>query len=118
MRRRPGQLTSLELSIIEAVLSLSSRDGGVYGFVIAKEMKRLSGAKYRTAHGTLYKTLERLERNGLLKSDWEDASPALEEGRPRRRLYELTAEGEASYREALRVAGRRVLQAEPGGGAA
>ena len=45
-----------------------------------------------TAHGTLYKALSRLEAFGLLTSRWEDAAEAAE-GRPRRRLYELTGEG-------------------------
>ena len=44
-----------------------------------------------TAHGTLYKALARLEEFGLLASCWEDA--AAPEGRPRRRLYELTGAG-------------------------
>ncbi len=44
-----------------------------------------------TAHGTLYKALARLEKFGLLTSRWEDAAAA--QGRPRRRLYELTRQG-------------------------
>lgn len=41
-------------------------------------------------HGTLYKALARLEDMGLLTSQWEQEPP---DHRPRRRLYELTAEG-------------------------
>ena len=44
-----------------------------------------------TAHGTLYKALSRLEDLDLLTSRWEDAAAV--EGRPRRRLYELTSRG-------------------------
>lgn len=47
-----------------------------------------------TAHGTLYKALARLEEFGLLTSSWEDAAAV--EGRPRRRLYELTGKGAAA----------------------
>jgi len=50
-----------------------------------------SGSRALTGHGTLYKALGRLEEFGLLSSRWEDA--AAPEGRPRRRLYELTGEG-------------------------
>lgn len=46
------------------------------------------------ASGTVYPALRRLEGAGLLRSRWEAASRALEDGRPRRRFYELTAEGE------------------------
>ncbi|MDQ3894944.1 MAG: PadR family transcriptional regulator [Actinomycetota bacterium] len=55
-------------------------------------MREASGARSLTAHGTLYKALGRLEESGLLTSRWEDAAAAAE-GRPRRRLYELTGEG-------------------------
>ena len=46
-----------------------------------------------TAHGTLYKALGRLEKAGLLESEWEDAAAAEDEGRPRRRLYSVTGAG-------------------------
>ena len=59
-----------------------------------------------TAHGTLYKALARLEDLGLLTSRWEDV--AATEGRPRRRLYELTGHGvhAAERARADRAAGR------------
>ena len=65
-------------------------------------MREQSGSRALTAHGTLYKALGRLEERGLLTSAWEDAAAA--EGRPRRRLYELTGEG---ARVAARRSGRR-----------
>jgi PadR family transcriptional regulator, regulatory protein PadR len=42
----------------------------------------------------LYKALQRLEEAGLLASQWEDPDIAVAEGRPRRRLYEVTGAGE------------------------
>ena len=68
-----------------------------HGFGLAQAMREQRGSRSLTAHGTLYKALSRLEEFGLLTSRWEDAAAA--EGRPRRRLYELTGEG-------ARVAGR------------
>jgi DNA-binding PadR family transcriptional regulator len=59
------------------------------------------------ASGTVYPALRRLERAGLLRSRWEAASTALDDGRPRRRLYQLTAAGEA----ALQSADRRLSDA-------
>lgn len=119
MRRRPGQLTSLELSIIGAILSLESRSHErPYGFVIAKEMQRLADARYRVAHGTLYRALERMERAGFLRSSWEDANVALAEGRPRRRYYALTAQSESAYAEAAHAPDRQSLTPMPRGGAA
>ncbi|HSJ43531.1 MAG TPA: helix-turn-helix transcriptional regulator [Euzebyales bacterium] len=45
-------------------------------------------------HGTLYKALGRLTEAGLLSNGWEDPDMAVAEGRPRRRLYEVTGAGE------------------------
>jgi len=52
--------------------------------------------------GTIYPALRRLERARLLKSRWERAAQAHADGRPRRRTYELTAEGRAILPEAER----------------
>jgi PadR family transcriptional regulator, regulatory protein PadR len=50
--------------------------------------------------GTVYPTLARLERFGWLESHREEANPS-EMGRPRRRLYRLTGEGQSHAEEAL-----------------
>jgi PadR family transcriptional regulator PadR len=52
------------------------------------------------ASGTLYPLLMRLEEAGWLKSQWEKINPA-GAGRPRRRLYRLTAVGHARASAAL-----------------
>jgi DNA-binding PadR family transcriptional regulator len=65
----------------------------------------LSGAEIaRTtglASGTLYPILFRLEKSAWLQSEWEDINPS-EAKRPRRRLYRVTALGEAETRAAFR----------------
>jgi|SRR6476646_5028678 len=50
--------------------------------------------------GTLYPALMRMERLGWLRGRWEEIDPA-KEGRPRRRLYRITAEGEIAAKEIL-----------------
>ena len=50
--------------------------------------------------GTAYPALRRLEKAGLLRSRWESAAAAHAKGRPRRRTYELTAEGRAAQPDA------------------
>jgi PadR family transcriptional regulator, regulatory protein PadR len=92
-RRKPGTLLPLETEILEAALSmLRSGQASFHGFGLAQTMREQSGSRSLTAHGTLYKALGRLEEFGLLSSRWEDAAAAAE-GRPRRRLYELTGKG-------------------------
>lgn len=94
-RRKPGTLLPLELEILGLALERArSGEGPFYGFALAQAMQERRGSQSLTAHGTLYKALGRLERAGLLTSAWEDPDAA--EGRPRRRLYELTEQGAAS----------------------
>ncbi|HWH15439.1 MAG TPA: helix-turn-helix transcriptional regulator, partial [Miltoncostaeaceae bacterium] len=101
-RRRPGTLLPLEAEILAAALAMrgTGRDE-FHGFGLAGVLRERAGSRALTAHGTLYKALGRLEEFGLLSSRWEDATVA--EGRPRRRLYVLTAEG-ARVAEAARTA--------------
>lgn len=91
-RRKPGTLLPLETEILETALALRSAGAGAFhGFALAQSMREQRGSRALTGHGTLYKALGRLEEFGLLASRWEDAEGV--EGRPRRRLYELTGEG-------------------------
>ena len=52
--------------------------------------------------GTVYPALRRLEGSGLVRSSWEATRAAHEEGRPRRRLYQLTPAGRKLSVEAER----------------
>ena len=88
---------------------LRSGHATFHGFGLAQTMREQGASRGLTGHGTLYKALGRLEDFGLLTSRWEDAGAA--EGRPRRRLYELTGEGahvagKAVSKKAERATGR------------
>ena len=84
----------LEAGILESGLALHRRGSPrFHGFQLAKEIADTAGARRLTAHGTLYKALGRLDERGLLTSAWEDPQVAADEGRPRRRLYEVTGAG-------------------------
>ena len=52
--------------------------------------------------GTVYPALSRLERDGFVRSAWEHARTAQAEKRPRRRYYQITAQGERVLDDALR----------------
>lgn len=60
-------------------------DGFQYGFDIIDQTELPSG--------TVYPALGRLERDGFLKSAWENEHDAHADGRPARRYYKLTAPG-------------------------
>lgn len=90
-RRKPGTILPLESDILETGLSLlKSGQAAFHGFGLARALKEGGGSRTLTAHGTLYKALGRLESSGLLSSRWDETEV---DGRPRRRLYELTGEG-------------------------
>ena len=113
-RRKPGTLVPLETEILGVALALRrSGETTFHGFGLARAMGEQRGSRSLTGHGTLYKALGRLEEFGLLESRWEDAAAV--EGRPRRRLYELTGEGARVAEErASQSTGRpRRVGAEP-----
>jgi PadR family transcriptional regulator PadR len=50
--------------------------------------------------GTVYPVLRRLEKSGLIRSQWEKAAVARAEQRPTRKYYEVTPDGESTLIEA------------------
>jgi len=72
---------------LESMLLASLRGGPAHGYAIAQKLCLLSEGVLDLPEGTIYPALHRLERDGLVKSDWAEVS-----GR-RRRVYKLTAKG-------------------------
>ena len=71
---------------VTAVSVLQAIAGGVeYGFDVIDHTGLPSGS--------VYPALSRLERDGYVRSVWEDEVRAHREGRPARRYYRLTAAG-------------------------
>jgi PadR family transcriptional regulator len=81
------------LSITAVTVLQAIANGYEYGFDIID----------RTAlpSGTVYPALSRLERDGLLRSAWEDEATAHAEGRPARRYYRVTAPGVRALADAV-----------------
>jgi PadR family transcriptional regulator PadR len=63
----------------------------MYGYQIAKELKRRSKGYFAFKEGTLYPALHGLEKDGLLTSQWE----VVDKG-PSRKYYHLTEDGRKS----------------------
>jgi PadR family transcriptional regulator len=82
------RLSYAAVSVLHAVAS-SVR----YGFDIMDRSELPSG--------TVYPALSRLERDGYVKSHWEDLQKAHGDRRPPRRYYRVTAQGERALEEAL-----------------
>ena len=81
-----------DLSYIGAVVLHAIRSGRRYGFQIM--------AATELPSGTVYPALRRLEKVGLIRSQWEKAAVARAEQRPIRKYYQVTTDGESALTEA------------------
>jgi DNA-binding PadR family transcriptional regulator len=73
------------LSHTAAMILQAIGAGHIYGFSIME----ITGLP----SGTVYPALRRLERDGLIRSNWEKEASALAEQRPARKYYRLTRTG-------------------------
>ena len=89
---RPSDLLqgTLDMLILKAV-SL----GPLHGYGVLLRIQEISGQRLEIQQGSLYPALYRLERQGLIESEWGES-----ENKRKARFYRLTA------------AGRRRLQQE------
>ena len=78
----------VKLSHTAAVILQAIHAGDGYGFSVM-EMTGLPS-------GTVYPAMRRMERDGLIRSQWERQSIADEEQRPPRKYYRLTRSGQAT----------------------
>jgi PadR family transcriptional regulator, regulatory protein PadR len=83
---------SPRLSLTTAMLLHAIGAGSVYGYTIMEATGLPSG--------TVYPGLRRLERDQLIKSQWERHSIAEAEQRPARKYYKLTRSGDAALEAA------------------
>ena len=79
---------SVRMTQVTALVLRAVSSGYGYGFDVMEACGLPSG--------TAYPALRRLEKAGYLESRWEEAVEAHSDGRPRRRIYELTSEGAAA----------------------
>ena len=105
MRRKAGALVPLETAICVTAARMRRRGGREFhGYDIAKQLAEADGRELLPALGTLYRALARLQTMGLVTSRWEASEDAARENRPARKLYTLTATGEAIAKEAAAAA--------------
>jgi PadR family transcriptional regulator PadR len=77
---------------VDLLLLSTLEDGPAHGYRLVDTLRESSEGVFDLAEGTVYPALYRLERQGLVESNWE-------EGRTRRRrVYRLTSDGLAQLR--------------------
>lgn len=69
------------------VLSILA-EGESYGYAIIQRVRELSGEQIEWTEGMLYPVLHRLEREGLIVSEWKEADTGRE-----RKYYRLNQDG-------------------------
>jgi len=80
-----GHLDALLLAVLEA--------GPQHGYAVIESLRTGSAGTLDLPTGTVYPALHRLERAGLIASDWETV------GGRRRRAYQLTPPGHRALGE-------------------
>ena len=85
MAQQPVELVqgTLDMLILKAV-SL----GGLHGYGVLVRLEQLTGGKLQIQQGSLYPALYRLERQGLIGSEWGES-----ENKRKAKFYALTAAG-------------------------
>lgn len=78
-------MTAVRMTHATALILKAVAAGYAYGF----DIMDVTGLP----SGTIYPALRRLERVDYLRSRWEEQARADEEGRPKRKFYEITALG-------------------------
>jgi len=74
---------------IDTILLSLLREKPVYGYELARTALGRSDGTFELKEATLYLSLKRLEKNGLVTSFWGDS----DSGGGRRKYYELTDAG-------------------------
>src|SRR5579862_5904207 len=86
--------SEIKLSHTAAMILQAVNEGYIYGFSVM-EMTGLPS-------GTVYPAMRRLERDELIRSQWEKQSIADAEQRPPRKYYKLTRAGKAALEASQR----------------
>jgi transcriptional regulator len=82
---------TLDLLILKTVAQ-----GPIHGYGIAQRILITSKETLQVQQGSLYPALHRLQRKGLLKSEWKESGNG-----PMAKLYSLTAAGKKYFQEEM-----------------
>ncbi|HEV3200553.1 MAG TPA: PadR family transcriptional regulator [Bryobacteraceae bacterium] len=93
---KPHYLGEFELLVMLTVIRLGE---GAYGVPIARGIEQQTGRD--VAFGTVYATLERLQKKGFVRSNLGDATP--ERGGRAKRYFRVTATGLRTVRETRQI---------------
>lgn len=83
-----GSERHLRRGSAKAIILSLLQEQRMYGYQLNKELRRRSQGYFQFKEGTLYPALHRMEKQGLLRGEWQ----VVEQG-PSRKYYHLTDKG-------------------------
>jgi DNA-binding PadR family transcriptional regulator len=104
IQSEPEDFLPLTPAVFHVLLALA--DGERHGYAIMQEVTESTGGKIKMGPGTLYGTIKRLLRTGLIEESDERPDPKLDD--ERRRYYRLTMPGQRVLRAEARRYGELV----------
>jgi PadR family transcriptional regulator PadR len=102
---------TLEMLVLKALAN-----GALHGYAIARRIQQTSGDVLQVEEGSLYPALHRMERRGLLESEW-----GVSDANRRAKYYRVTTTGRRELRQSaaawkrISAAVAQVMEARPEG---
>ena len=92
----PDKKTDLIQGTLDLLILKIVAQGPIHGYGIAQRILVTSKEILQVQQGSLYPALHRLQRKGLLKSEWKESGNG-----PMAKLYSLTAAGKKQFQEEM-----------------
>jgi PadR family transcriptional regulator, regulatory protein PadR len=92
----PEKKTDLMQGTLDLLILKTVGQGTIHGYGIAQKILLTSNEILQVQQGSLYPALHRLQRKGLLKSEWKESGNG-----PMAKYYSLTAAGKKTLQEEL-----------------
>ncbi|MGA8028686.1 MAG: PadR family transcriptional regulator [Bryobacteraceae bacterium] len=92
----PDKKTDLLQGTLDLLILKTVAQGPIHGYAIAQRILLTSKEMLQVQQGSLYPALHRLQRKGLLKSEWKESGSG-----PMAKYYSLTAAGRKTFQEEI-----------------
>ena len=92
----PEKKTDLIQGTLDLLILKTVGHGAIHGYGIAQRILITSREILQVQQGSLYPALHRLERQGLLKSEWKESGNG-----PMAKYYSLTAAGRKNLQQEM-----------------
>jgi poly-beta-hydroxybutyrate-responsive repressor len=83
---------------LEVCLLLLLYDEAGYGYGLIEQLEYFGFTQEELNVSTLYRTLRKMEKEGLVSSLWEEGGQG-----PRRRVYEITEDGKKNLKQWIKI---------------